>query len=696
MLSLEDINKSSCTKCISLPAGILSKSVEPAGFSFFARHEWHMSLDTSAGDVEILTAELFDECKNIAINYVDLFESHACLANSNQSKGALLEGCYSHRLKYDLAKSFLSQYSIQSNKTQSIEEEVERVLGVNFVNRGKTADRKVTSLVKKFSQNNQDIYSLLCVNETDSPAHIRKTYLKIAMILHPDKSANLKTSSIRGESKEDKFISDYIDKYKICTMSEEQKNKLFLTVQDAYAILSDESLRFEYECMMPFDESIPTMAQINNIGDNYYTFMSKYFDLNGKWSKTQPVPKFGNDDTNDEELDNFYIFWRNFDSKRVFCAHFPHPIEGTENREERRWMERENARIQKKMFKSDIIRIQKLVDIAQATDPRIRRRQQQKQQLKLQKKEEQLHKQREEKERILREEKLRLDRVRMELQEMKAKKQLIKKWKYHIKLILNSTQALDIDELSAHLANMDYNRLYKMMLNFLVVLQMNEVFAIYNGTDTLEYANAVKLFESTFPTINIDDEIRSKILKEWSVYQHGDSNVMDGDKDPGSNLTNDTCTSKNNNTCTKSNTGVSSNGSNEWSIHELSLLAKAIQVYPVGTADRWKLITNYIPSRSTKEIIKKANEVASGVTIAKVITGDNHSTSVGNDVVSTIATSVKVAEWSRDQQIAFEKALEANPPSSAPDQKTRWIKIAKSVPGKTPKECLDRFKQVNY
>jgi DnaJ family protein C protein 2 len=48
--------------------------------------------------------------------------------------------------------------------------------------------------------------------------------------------------------------------------------------------------------------------------------------------------------------------------------------------------------------------------------------------------------------------------------------------------------------------------------------------------------------------------------------------------------------------------------------------------------------------------------------------------------------------WTQDQQQALEKALREFP--SSLDPKERWTKIAEKVPGKTKKQCLDRFKEL--
>lgn len=52
----------------------------------------------------------------------------------------------------------------------------------------------------------------------------------------------------------------------------------------------------------------------------------------------------------------------------------------------------------------------------------------------------------------------------------------------------------------------------------------------------------------------------------------------------------------------------------------------------------------------------------------------------------------KEEDWSQDQQKQLELALKKFPPSM--EAQERWTKIAEAVPGKTKKQCVDRFKML--
>merc|ERR1712224_720415 len=73
-----------------------------------------------------------------------------------------------------------------------------------------------------------------------------------------------------------------------------------------------------------------------------------------------------------ESVFNFYEFWRNFKSWREFSAgEEEFDLEEAECREEKRWMERENKKLTKKMKKEENGRLIYLVNLSYKYDPRI-------------------------------------------------------------------------------------------------------------------------------------------------------------------------------------------------------------------------------------------------------------------------------------------------------------------------------------
>lgn len=57
------------------------------------------------------------------------------------------------------------------------------------------------------------------------------------------------------------------------------------------------------------------------------------------------------------------------------------------------------------------------------------------------------------------------------------------------------------------------------------------------------------------------------------------------------------------------------NTSTKWTPQEISLLSKALKLYPGGTKDRWTVIANSIKTKNVKEVIKKAKEMFENETL---------------------------------------------------------------------------------
>merc|ERR1712212_122020 len=85
------------------------------------------------------------------------------------------------------------------------------------------------------------------------------------------------------------------------------------------------------------------------------------------------MPKFGNDDSTRDEVDKFYKFWYDFDSWREFSYLDEEDKEKGSDREERRWIEKNNRVQRAEKKKEEMKRIRKLVDNAYNSDTRIAR-----------------------------------------------------------------------------------------------------------------------------------------------------------------------------------------------------------------------------------------------------------------------------------------------------------------------------------
>merc|ERR1712066_988970 len=101
------------------------------------------------------------------------------------------------------------------------------------------------------------------------------------------------------------------------------------------------------------------------------------FKRNSRWSARSRVPDLGDENTDIEKVKEFYDFWYDFESWRDPLAIAEkeeielHNLEEAECREEKRWMERENAKVAKKIAQGERDRISDLVKAAEKSDPRM-------------------------------------------------------------------------------------------------------------------------------------------------------------------------------------------------------------------------------------------------------------------------------------------------------------------------------------
>ena len=100
------------------------------------------------------------------------------------------------------------------------------------------------------------------------------------------------------------------------------------------------------------------------------------------------MPSLGTATSSNEEVLAFYEFWHNFKSWREFDAgEEGKDVDNADSRDEKRWMERENRKITKKLKKEEYSRLVGLVVIAEKYDPRIIRMRKEEEEEKTRKKE---------------------------------------------------------------------------------------------------------------------------------------------------------------------------------------------------------------------------------------------------------------------------------------------------------------------
>lgn len=180
---------------------------------------------------------------------------------------------------------------------------------------------------------------------------IKKAYHKAVLMYHPDK-AQFKTK----DGKEDRTV--------------------FLKIQEAFNVLSNEQKRRAYDSQLPFDESIPSDEQVDKGlakgPHKFFKIFDPVFKRNARFAVQKPVPELGDMSTPLSEVYKFYDYWVKFESWRDFTGvGAEHNPEDAGSREEKRWMMKENERVAKKLKKKEMDRIIALVMLAEAKDPRI-------------------------------------------------------------------------------------------------------------------------------------------------------------------------------------------------------------------------------------------------------------------------------------------------------------------------------------
>lgn len=123
-----------------------------------------------------------------------------------------------------------------------------------------------------------------------------------------------------------------------------------------------------------------------------------------------------------------------------------------------------------------------------------------------------------------------------------------------------------------------------------------------------------------------------------------------------------------------------------WTKDEMSALAKGVKKYPPGGSNRWDAIALFINNlckqpdpRTKEECIEKYNQIAASAAPQAAEKNDK----------DTADASVA---WTEDQDNLLQEMLRKYPASM--DKNERWTAIAKGVPGKTKKECVERFKSI--
>ncbi|KAK6625688.1 hypothetical protein RUM43_005987 [Polyplax serrata] len=488
-----------------------------------------------------------------------------------------------------------------------------------------------------------------------------------------------------------KVLKHHPDKRKAAGEEVRRGDDYFTCISKAWEILGNKDKRRSYDSIDPlFDNAIPPNNEHSR--NNFFEVFGQVFDRNARWSEKTPVPKLGGINSTREQVEKFYSFWYNFESWREYSYLDEEEKEKGQDRDERRYIDKQNKAARAKLKKEEMTRIRNLVDTAYELDPRIikfRKEEKEKKLASKRAKQEAMKARQEEEERIQRElaEKAKKEKEAAEA-EKKAKEEALRQEREVIKKQMkqkrktlrdlcksNNYYVKDDSEIVHHMTGVE-----KICETF----QLSELSAIISEIQ-LKGREAL---------INSITEIEKKMEEERAAHLRAYSG---GDKNDGS-LTN--------------------KKGNNWSVECLQLLIKAVNLFPAGTNQRWEVVAKFINQHSTtntqftaKEVLAKAKDLQNddfsknvlketankkafdnfekGKKVAKSLeaVGDVSKTTERFD---TPAELQGLTPWTVNEQNLLEQALRTYGPST-PD---RWDEIAKCIPGRSKRDCMKRYKEL--
>ncbi|KAL2005086.1 hypothetical protein VTN00DRAFT_2936 [Thermoascus crustaceus] len=195
----------------------------------------------------------------------------------------------------------------------------------------------------------QDHYAVLGLSKyrwRATPEQIKRAHRKKVLRHHPDKKA--------------------------AAGAGDENDNFFKCIQKATEILLDPVKRRQFDSVdEAADVEPPTKKQVQK--GNFFKLWNPVFESEARFSKIQPVPMLGDENSTREEVERFYDFWYNFDSWRSFEYLDEDVPDDNENRDHKRHIERKNANARRKKKTEDTARLRRLVDDCLAQDERIKK-----------------------------------------------------------------------------------------------------------------------------------------------------------------------------------------------------------------------------------------------------------------------------------------------------------------------------------
>ncbi|KNH07852.1 dnaJ [Perkinsela sp. CCAP 1560/4] len=480
--------------------------------------------------------------------------------------------------------------------------------------RHKCATGRFTYLTE--DEKKTDCYGLLKVPRNATSSAIKEAYHQQCLQTHPDKQR------------------------------EENDDEGFKKVVKAFQILGDPLKRRVYDSIGPIDELVVRDKEYTD--EEFFEVFEKHFQKISKWCHVQP-PSLGNISTDMDLVDEFYDFWFDFKSWRDFSFHSEEEVPAEISREEKRYIyhdcERKISRLQKNESKA----VRALVDKCRKSDPRIKRRTEQKQA--------------ERNERILAKKmaSVNLNNRNQTIPCKSAKPDLAKKKaSADIENCIKQLQKLGVIAKNSDKAK-EINVHYVTLYNLRRLLQTTEHVSEVNSLVASLRSNQKKLIESLNTKIKaIEDRLNADKKAPESMPCAEVSQ-------PSHPTT--------------------------WGDADIIELQKAIIMFPRGTVDRWAKISTFLKEKySAAEVLAKTKEMESQWQVAKDHSQKNpklDAAAKSSTEEDHESTSSSTSAWSLKQQKQFEEGLRKYQTYKEQD---KWIKVSETVDGKSESECIERYK----
>lgn len=523
-------------------------------------------------------------------------------------------------------------------------------------------------------------YFLFCrIDATDDD--IRNSYRKIVLRHHPDKR---------------KAGGEAID----------PENDYFTCITRAYEFLGVPAKRRSYDSVDPyFHDDLPTQSEVDK---DFFGVLGPAIKLNARWSERKHVPLLGDENSSRKHVERFYDFWYNFQSWREYSYLDEEDKEKGQDRDERRWIDKQNKTMRLKKKKEEMARIRQLVDLAYNNDPRIIKfKNEDKEKKMAAKKAKQSAAQQLKAEEEQRAKELAAAKLKAEQEEQKRIEQLQKEKENQKRALKKERKALRDFVKSKDYFTDDATVRLKCI---------EDVEKLCEAFKQLELQELNKKLQASSDNCKtVFDEYVEKMEKQFEDEKM---------KSVSSNYIN----SLGKNTTTPLN---NVNKKSLWTNENIQLLIKAVNLFPAGTTQRWEVVANFINqhaqnlpenvSFNAKEVLFKAKDIQSSdfskndlksqvnqnafesfeksknqlkhVDKAEISTADSGDVKVNGDTAKKVNGTVTKEEpksWTKEEQAILEQAIKTFP-TSTPE---RWDRIAECVPNRSKKECLKRVKEL--